>query len=56
MVYLEITCAWRHLLTILGFKDLSIATTGMGSDLLHIAKVVRFAGETLLERCVGPQD
>lgn len=50
MVYFKIPCVWCRLLTISGFKDLTIATTGMGSDVLHIAKVVRLAGETLPKR------
>jgi hypothetical protein len=39
-----------HLLTVSDFKDLTITTSGMGHDVLHISKLVKLAGETVSKR------
>jgi hypothetical protein len=39
-----------RLLTVSDFKGLTITTSGMGHDVLHISKLVKLAGETVPER------
>jgi hypothetical protein len=56
MVCFKITCICRCLLTVSGFEDLTIATSGLGHDVLHISKVVRLAGETFLKSGDGSKD
>jgi DNA replication regulator DPB11 len=39
-----------RLLIVSDFKGLTITTSGMGHDVLHISKLVKLAGETVTER------
>lgn len=53
MVLCNLDAVCCCLLTVTGFKGMSIATSGMGHDVLHISKVVKLAGQNLFRGDAG---